>query len=119
MKDDKDKNVFALGKIPSNKAKAPIATNSAHSAYRSTVPAAAAEREFVEAAKTHTVPASKLLPDWRAFDPEDRPTRGINVRFNEHELAMLRHIASAQGRSIHQVIKRLLVPAARKAVEEG
>lgn len=112
-----DKNVFPLSKIPSNRAKA---ARSAESSSGFVVPLALAEREFVEAAKTHTVPPSKVNAelDWRNLDPEERPTRGINVRFNEYELAVLRHIAKVQGRSIHQVIKRLLVPAAQKLLEE-
>jgi hypothetical protein len=114
VKDEKDKNVFPLSKIPSNKTRT---LREHEGAYAASSPATAAEREFIDAAKTHTVPTSKVLPDWRAFDPDDKPTRGINVRFNEHELVMLRHIARAQGRSIHQVIKRLLVPAARKELE--
>lgn len=110
-----EKNVFPLGKIPSNKAKA------------NRVPAASAApqiaesaREFVEAAKTHSVPAPRKAPelDWRSLDPDERPTRGINVRFNEYELALLRHLAREQDRSIHQIIKRLLIPAARDAAGE-
>jgi hypothetical protein len=112
-----DKNVFSLGKIPSNKARANRVAQAEVS-----VPAKseAAEREFVEAAKTHTVPAARgrAEPDWRALDPEERLTRGINVRFNDYELALLRHIAKAQQRSVHFIIKNLLMSAARDAVEQ-
>lgn len=108
-----DKNVFILNKIPSNKAKRAAVVEAAP------LPSSnAAAREFVEAAKTHSVPKKPSQIDWQALDPEERPTRGINVRFNEYELALLRHLAKAQDRSIHQVIKRLLVPAAQKALEE-
>lgn len=109
---DDDKNVFPLSKIPSNKARAVSKSSPSGSGS-----AQAAEREFIQAAKTHSVPAGAAV-DWRSLDPEERPTRGINVRFNEYELALLRHLAKVQDRSIHQVIKRLLVPAARGALEE-
>lgn len=111
---DDDKNVFPLNKIPSNKTKAAQKTMP----HVASGPSQAREREFIEHAKTHSLPTPDARVDWKSLDPEERPTRGINVRFNEYELALLRHIAKTQGRSIHQVIKRLLVPAARSALEE-
>jgi hypothetical protein len=110
-----DKNVFALNKIPSNKGKASGAAVPANSTGG---PSRAAEKEFVEAAKTHTVPAIQKPQDWRGLDPDERLSRGVNVRFNDYELALLRHLAEAQDRSLQQTIKRLLMPAAHAALEE-
>ena len=112
-----EKNVFALNKIPSNKGRAGQRAEAVE--LPPPVPTAAA-REFIDAAKTHSVPVPKRAPelDWRSLDPEERPTRGINIRFNEYELALLRHIARLQDRSMHQVIKRLLIPAGQQAADE-
>lgn len=118
MSDDKDKNVFSLNKIPSNKSRGGQRAEVAVELPQPVQTAAA--RDFIDAAKTHSVPVPKRPPqvDWRSLDPHERPTRGINVRFNEYELALFRHLASLQDRSIHQVIKRLLIPAAQQATEE-
>ena len=111
-----DKNVFSLGRIPSNKAR----TQQAETPEIPPAETTAAAREFVEAAKTHSVPAPKRVPalDWRSLDPEERPTRGINVRFNEYELALLRYLAKREDRSIHQTIKRHLISSAQASAEE-
>jgi hypothetical protein len=110
-----DKNVFPLGKIPSNKK---LATAAAPMARLVAEPAASAERQFVEAARTHTVPAPEKRADWQSLDAQERPTRGINVRFNEYELGLLHHLAELQGRSVHQTIKRLLIPAALELLQQ-
>jgi hypothetical protein len=112
-----EKNVFPLSKIPSNKAKP---TRNIEASGGPMKVSSLAEREFVEAAKTHSVPSNpKVHADWRSLDPEQRPTRGINVRFNDYELALLRHLAEAQDRSMIQTIKRLLLPAAHEALEQA
>jgi len=107
------KNLFSLSKIPSNKAKreAPVETVA--------VGATETEREFIEAAKTHTVPRAQPEPDFRSLDPEERPTRGINLRFNDYELGMLRYLAKVDDRSLQQTIKRLLMPAAHRAADDA
>jgi hypothetical protein len=110
-----DKNVFTLGKIPSNKQRAGASTATVRTAAE---PVAAAEREFVEAARSHTVPAPEKISDWESLDPADRPTRGINVRFNDYELGLLHHVAKLQDRSVCQTIKRLLIPAAHQLRDE-
>jgi len=104
-----DKNVFTLGQLPSNKKRAAASAATSRPAAE---PAGSAERQFVEAARTHTVPAAEKHADWQSLDPEERLTRGINVRFNDYELGLLRHLADLQDRSIHQTLKRLLIPAA-------
>lgn len=109
------KNVFALGKIPSDKQRS---TGSAVAARTAPEPVAAAERQFVEAARSHTVPVPERVTDWESMDPEVRPTRGINVRFNEYELGLLHRLADLQDRSVHQTIKRLLIPAAHQLRDE-
>ena len=108
-----DKNVFPLGKIPSNKKRDPAAAPVAAAPARAPVEPTPAERDFVEAARTHSVPAPRM-PDWQTLDPEERCTRGINVRFNDYELGLLHRLAKLQDRSVHQTIKRRLIPAARE-----
>lgn len=113
MKDEK--NVFALGKIPSNKQKAAAGAPAPKLAPEATP---AMEREFVEAARTHSVPVPRQALEWQSLDPEQQPTRGINVRFNEYELGLLRYLAERQDRSVHKIIKRLLIPAAHELLAE-
>ena len=104
-----DKNVFALDSIPSNKAKKAGPSASA---------ARVVESEFVSASRTRSVPEAKLdSAEWRSLDPSERVTHGINVRFNDYELALLRAIAKREDRSIQKIIKRLLIPAAQQAAD--
>jgi hypothetical protein len=110
-----EKNVFALGKIPSNKQRAAAPAVAARPA---TEFMAASGRDFIEAARTHTVPAPEKVATLQSLDPQERLTRGINIRFNDYELALLRHLAERQERSMHQTIKRLLIPAARELLEQ-
>lgn len=110
-----DKNVFALGNLPSNKKRALASTGTPRPVAE---PAGSAERQFVEAARTHTVPAPEKRADWKSLDPAERLTRGINVRFNEYELGLLHHLADLQDRSVHQTIKRLLIPAALELLQQ-
>ncbi len=72
-------------------------------------PLAAVDR-FVAGASHREAPA--------ALDPGAKPTLGINLRLNEYELDLLRRLAKADDRSIQRTIKRLLIPAARKAAGE-
>ncbi len=73
------------------------------------VPDARAVEQFASGASTRAVTTERR--PWDGLDPKAKPTSGINLRLNEYELAMLRHIARAEDRSIQKTIKRLLVPA--------
>ncbi len=62
---------------------------------------------FAAGARKHS---TELAP-WSSMDQKAKPTSGINLRLNEYELTMLRHLAAAEDRSIQRIIKRILVPA--------
>ncbi len=47
--------------------------------------------------------------------PEARETLGMNVRFTPEQKALLVRLAQKEGRSQHQVLKRLLDPVLRNA----
>ncbi len=49
---------------------------------------------------------------------KERETLGMNVRFTQSEKAILEALANKEGRSMHQVLKRLLRPVLQKAAEE-
>lgn len=100
-----EKNSFALN-IPSNKGKQPKPEVKKGRA-----------TEFVDGASIHALPQKEDEQVWRHLDPDARCTRGINVRFNEFELELLRGISRQEDRSVHQIIKRLLIPAARHAAK--
>ncbi|HKO89903.1 MAG TPA: hypothetical protein VJU61_02050, partial [Polyangiaceae bacterium] len=68
--------------------------------------------------RSHTVPAPEKFANWESLDPAERLTRGINVRFNEYELGLLHRVTELQDRSVHQSIKRLLIPAALELVRQ-
>jgi hypothetical protein len=62
--------------------------------------------------------AAATAPDgapWEKFDRHARPLSGINVRLNDYEHELLKHLAEADQRSLQQTIKRLLIPAAEAA----
>lgn len=100
-----EKNAFAIN-IPSNKGKTPKPEVKKGRA-----------AEFVDGAIIHALPQKEEEKVWRHLDPDERCTRGINVRFNEFELELLRSLARQDDRSVHQTIKRLLIPAARHAAK--
>jgi S-adenosylmethionine:diacylglycerol 3-amino-3-carboxypropyl transferase len=83
--------------------------------------AAGAETRAVEPeAISVTAPATKepKRARWEKHDKNDKPTSGINLRINAYEHELLRFLADADQRSIQQVIKRLLIPAAEQAAKE-
>ena len=53
---------------------------------------------------------AESLP-WDDLDSKAKPTVGINLRLNEYELAIIRHISQLEERSIQKTIKRHLIPA--------
>ena len=71
--------------------------------------------KFAAAAVERTASQSK---PWEKLDPKGKATAGINLRLNEYQLTLLRHIAEAEDRSLQQTIKRLLIPAAEKAAAD-
>ena len=52
------------------------------------------------------------------MDPDAKPTKGLNLRLNEYELALLHKVAESEDRSVQKVIKRILLPALEKAAKE-
>lgn len=55
---------------------------------------------------------------WEKLDRGARPLSGINVRLNDYEHELLKHLAAADARSLQQTIKRLLIPAAESAARK-
>ena len=55
---------------------------------------------------------------WGGLDPKAKPTRGINLRLNEYQLALLRFVAEHEDRSQQQVTKRMLVPSLEARAQE-
>ena len=49
-------------------------------------------------------------PPWSAHDPSAIARKGINLRLNDWELAVLRHASEREGCSIQQVLKAILTP---------
>ena len=78
------------------------------------VPDARAVEQFASGASTRTTVEPR---PWDGLDPKAKPASGINLRLNEHELAMLRFVAEADDRSIQKTIKRLLIPAVEAEVK--
>jgi hypothetical protein len=48
---------------------------------------------------------------------KERETLGMNVRFTRGEKAILEALAQREGRSMHQVLKRLLQPVLKQAAD--
>lgn len=48
---------------------------------------------------------------WEAFDPDAPPTKGMNLRLNEYELALLRFVAAEEDRSAQKTLRRLVLEA--------
>ena len=71
---------------------------------------------FAAGAETKTAQAdsSSTLP-WEGRDKNARPLSGINLRLNDYEHELLRHLADLDRRSLQQTIKLLLIPAAEAA----
>lgn len=69
--------------------------------------------EFAKGANKRALLSDEPEP-WKAFDPQANPTKGINLRLNEYELALIQYVADKQDRSAQKTIKRLLIPALEK-----
>lgn len=81
----------------------------------------AAGAEAREPLKQVKVPAKKTpakAPAVKGLDPKAKPSKGLNLRLNEYELALLHKVAVSEDRSVQKVIKRILVPALEKALKE-
>lgn len=47
---------------------------------------------------------------WLDFDPKAKPNSAFLLRVNDYELALVRHIAQLEERSMQQIFRRLLSP---------
>ncbi len=77
---------------------------------------------FVSGAVSHFTPAPTLStpkgPPWAGHDPRAIARKGINLRLNDWELAVLRDLADREGCSIQQVLKSVLTPALHEYARE-
>lgn len=109
------KNAFDLtmGQLPSNRKASSRKKDGTESAR-------AKERAFVESAATHSLPKdNNRYPGWEQKDPEERRVKGINVKFNEHELGLLHAFSKLDKRSVQYTITEYLMPAVRAAYERS
>ena len=72
---------------------------------------------FIDAADDRTAPASKT--PWDAYDKKAVPRTTFNLRLNDYELALLRHLATQRDESMQRVAKRALIPVLEQLVQEG
>ena len=71
---------------------------------------------FIDAADNHTAAASTT--PWDAYDKKAVPRTTFNLRLNDYELALLRHLAVQRAESMQKVAKRALVPVLEQLVQE-
>ena len=62
--------------------------------------------------------AAPPLP-WDAYDKKAVPRTTFNLRLNDYELALLRHLAAQRDESMQKVAKRALIPVLEQLVQEG
>jgi hypothetical protein len=62
--------------------------------------------------------AASPLP-WDAYDKKAVPRTTFNLRLNDYELALLRHLAAQRDESMQKVAKRTLIPVLEQLVQEG
>jgi hypothetical protein len=63
---------------------------------------------FIDAADNHAVSASTT--PWDAYDKKAVPRTIFNLRLNDYELTLLRHLAAQRDESMQKVAKRALIP---------
>jgi hypothetical protein len=72
---------------------------------------------FIDAAEERAAPASET--PWAAYDKKAVPRTTFNLRLNDYELALLRHLAAQRDESMQKVAKRELIPVLERLVQEG
>lgn len=76
-------------------------------------------KEAVESFSKGGVEQKKITSfPWEGLDPKAKPTYGVNLRLNEYELSLLRHVSEEEDRSQQKVLKKLLVPALEEAARK-
>lgn len=53
----------------------------------------------------------KPTKPWEEFDPNAPATKGMNLRLNDYELALLRYVAADEDRSAQKTLRRLVLEA--------
>ena len=56
---------------------------------------------------------------WDAYNKKAVPRTTFNLRLNDYELALLRHLAAQRDESMQKVAKRALIPVLEQLVQEG
>lgn len=73
--------------------------------------------DFLAEAEAPVVELSAVRMPWAELDPNERGHNVFNLRLNDHDLAILRHLASEnEDLSMQKVAKRILVPELRRRV---
>ena len=72
---------------------------------------------FINAADDHSSASSPNL--WEVHDKKAVPRTTFNLRLNDYELALLRHLADQRDESMQKVAKRALIPVLERMIEEG
>ncbi|NCA71437.1 MAG: hypothetical protein EOM91_15355 [Sphingobacteriia bacterium] len=76
----------------------------------------AALREFAAGAKDHRA-AQEPFP-WEKYDPQELPKNQVTVRLNDHDLAILRYLATRDDISQQKVLKRIVLPELKKRAQQ-
>ena len=72
------------------------------------------KKAFVNDIRNHHTP----VKNESNFDPKAKPIYGINIRLNEYQLNLIRKVCENEERSQQQVLKKILIPALEKKIEE-
>lgn len=64
------------------------------------------KEEFVRGATTHAENTKKE----KNLDRKAKPTYGINLRFNEYQMDLIRKVCEQEERSQQYVLKRIIIP---------
>jgi hypothetical protein len=71
---------------------------------------------FIDAADSNTADVSAR--PWDTYDKKAVPRTTFNLRLNDYELSLLRHLSAQRDESMQKVAKRALIPMLEQLVQE-
>lgn len=76
-------------------------------------------KNFADGALKHKDTIEKVVKNWKNEDPDELPSYNFRLRLNKYQIALLKHVASIEKRSLSNLVKVILIDALSKKADKS
>lgn len=76
-------------------------------------------KKFADGALRHKIDVEGIVKNWQDEDPNELPSYNFRLRLNKYQIGLLKNVASAEKRSLSNMIKVILIGELSKRIKKN